>query len=87
VDNQGIQPILLANERMARNAGVSLENNLIDLVLISDVASPSLDDFKASKQDKKGWWKKLTPGLVISGNWLLFFFQLLLLLFLFYKAL
>lgn len=48
VDNQGIEPILLAEERMARCAGNPGENCL-DLVIISDVASPYMNAYSPSQ--------------------------------------
>lgn len=47
VDNQGIEPILLAEERMARCAG-GPEEKCLDLVIISDVASPYMNPYSPS---------------------------------------
>ncbi|MFN0293017.1 patatin-like phospholipase family protein [Pedobacter helvus] len=73
VDNQGIHPIMLATERILQNEIVagraSEEDNPIDLVIVSDVASPYMEDFRASSEDRKGWWKGLTPRLIVNLNY------------------
>lgn len=80
VDNQGIDPVMLATGRIYRNhvksGGDEKELNQIDLVIVSDVASPNMDDFKASHEDQRGWWKGLTARLIINLNWLLFLLAL-----------
>lgn len=44
VDNHGIEPIFLAEERMARYVG-NPEEHYLDLVIISDVASPYINAY------------------------------------------
>lgn len=71
VDNQGIEPVLLANDRMERNIRDSkgkVEGAAIDLIVICDVTSPYMEDYRASEQKKSGWWRKLSPGLIITIN-------------------
>ena len=85
VDNQGVEPILLAEQRMKRN-GVNpdKQGNEIDLVIVSDVASPYMEDYQASTQHPSKGWRSLTPAfilflnatlLVISGIGLYWFIQ------------
>lgn len=45
VDNQGIQPLLLAEQRMKRD-NPEQEGNCLDLILVSDVASPYMESYK-----------------------------------------
>lgn len=59
VDNQGIEPIILAEERMKRNNPDKKDNNL-DLIIVSDVSSPYMEGFKSSIQHKENWWRRLT---------------------------
>ncbi len=74
VDNQGIEPLLLAEERLKRNrkdeSSKVSTSNVLDLLIISDVASPYMDDYKASKQQKENWWRKLTPQNIFLINFL-----------------
>lgn len=50
VDNQGIEPILLANERMKRNdPGDSLH-----LIIVSDVSSPFMDKYEPCSESFNG---------------------------------
>ncbi len=58
VDNQGIEPLLLAERRM--HAGLEDGTNKIDLMIISDVASPYMEGFTASLKSKENWWRQLT---------------------------
>ena len=65
VDNQGIEPLLLADERMMKNApphasGEPEPAHAFDLLIISDVASPFMEDYKASVQHKMNFWRNLT---------------------------
>lgn len=71
VDNQGIEPILLAEERMARCAG-STDGKCLDLVIISDVASPYMKPYSPStfclpKSVGNLSLKKLTVRFWIAG--------------------
>lgn len=78
VDNQGVEPLLLANERMKRNR--NFENNktstenAVDLIIVSDVASPYMEEYETSKQNKK-WWKNVSPAelIVVNSVFLLYF--------------
>lgn len=47
VDNQGIEPILLAEQRMKKRMDRP-DGNCIDLIIVSDVASPYMDAYKPS---------------------------------------
>ncbi len=71
VDNQGVESLLLANERMKRNRNAKTNclspDNLIDLIILSDVASPYMQEYVASVQKKK-WWKLSTPADIIVIN-------------------
>jgi predicted acylesterase/phospholipase RssA len=74
VDNQGIEPVLLAESRMKKNRVGQHTDNVLDLIMICEVASPYMEGFKASNQNKTGWWKMLTPkkiGILNSIAWLL----------------
>jgi hypothetical protein len=61
VDNQGIDSVLWAEERMKHYTGdlkdmVSRDDKAIDLYIISDVASPFMDGYvKAEEKPLKGW--------------------------------
>lgn len=80
VDNQGIDSVLWAEERMRHYTGemkvmVSHDDKAIDLFIISDVSSPFMDGFvKAEEKPLKGWrnlnlrrlgW--IGAGLVLGG--------------------
>jgi hypothetical protein len=75
VDNQGIEPVLLAEARMQLNnperLGLVQPGHELDLIMVADVASPFMEGYVASRQNTNGWLKQLTPGLVISLNTLL----------------
>jgi len=74
VDNQGIEPILLAESRMKKNIPGDVNQNAIDLIIVCEVASPTMEGFKASQQHTSGWWKSLTPkgiGIVNAISWVL----------------
>lgn len=67
VDNQGITPLILAEERMAHNNPTNKEKNF-DLLIISDVASPFMEGYKASEKPKVKFWKKFTlKGCFLVG--------------------
>lgn len=72
VDNQGIAPVLLAETRIKRNqANVtgSLRNDkALDLIIISDVASPYMENYKASIQKTRGAWRCVTPKFIFVAN-------------------
>ncbi|MDR0824200.1 MAG: hypothetical protein LBN74_03850 [Prevotella sp.] len=59
VDNQGIEPLLLVEKRMRLNNS-DHKNYVLDLIIISDVASPYMEEFTASVQQKENWWRSLT---------------------------
>lgn len=81
VDNQGVEPILLAEERMKRNLykddTIQNQTNVLDLIIISDVDSPYMEDYKASTQRSKNWWRKLTPLSIFIINTLVLLISLL----------
>ncbi|WP_205514591.1 patatin-like phospholipase family protein [Longitalea arenae] len=83
VDNQGLEPLLLANDRMMLHrknvTDKQDQQTCIDLIIASDVASPYMEQFKASIQHKQNWWRGLTPKqiLVADGALLLTSFVLL----------
>lgn len=71
VDNQGIEPVLLANTRMERNIEFNngeLEGAALDLIIVCDVTSPYMEDYKVSEQKTSGWWRKLSPAGLIMVN-------------------
>lgn len=70
VDNQGIEPLLLADQRMRRNEEVN-KGCALDLVIISDVTSPYMDKYNASVQKKQNWWRAMTPAFILAINTLL----------------
>jgi predicted acylesterase/phospholipase RssA len=62
-DNQGINSVKLAEERMKKNPAVyreaaSDDEKAIDLFLISDVASPYMDAYIKTKEKKPTKWRK-----------------------------
>lgn len=72
VDNQGIEPILLAEKRMKRNnPNPDKTSNELDLVIVTDVASPYMEDYNASTQNKRPGWRSLTPAWILFLNTLL----------------
>lgn len=68
VDNQGIEPILLAERRMSRNMPGTETENAFDLIIISDVASPFMEGYKQSTQKPDRGWRALTPAFILSVN-------------------
>ena len=48
VDNQGIEPVLLAEERMKRDCP-ERKDKCLDLVIVSDVSSPYMDAYQPSQ--------------------------------------
>jgi predicted acylesterase/phospholipase RssA len=69
VDNQGIEPILLAEKRMKKNNPNQKKlDNELDLILLSDVASPYMEDYRATVQQPAKWWRRLTPALILTIN-------------------
>jgi predicted acylesterase/phospholipase RssA len=73
VDNQGIAPIELAEKRMKRNLpdASSKDDNEFDLIIVCDVASPFLDAYQASIENKKNGWRDLTPSFILVANTIL----------------
>ncbi len=59
VDNQGIEPLLLAEERMKLN-DPDCKDCVLDLIIVSDVSSPYMEKFTASVQEPEKGWRKLT---------------------------
>lgn len=71
VDNQGIEPILLAEQRM-KTQHPDQEGKCLDLIMISDVSSPYMDAYKPSdlrlpKAIDKLTIKKLSANLWTAG--------------------
>lgn len=63
VDNQGIDPILLSEERMSKyRSDRSRTDKALDLVVVSDVASPYMEGYAPSEQLMPRWTGKLTIG-------------------------
>lgn len=72
VDNQGIEPILLAEKRMRRNrTNPGKQGNELDLIIVTDVASPYMEDYLASTQQPATGWRSLTPGIILFLNTIL----------------
>lgn len=62
-DNQGIEPVLLAEERMRKyRADKTRTDKALDLVIISDVSSPYMDGYQPCEQALPKWAGKLTIG-------------------------
>lgn len=63
VDNQGIEPILLAEQRMRKyREDKSRTDKALDLIIVSDVASPYMDGYLPSEQLLPQSVGKLTIG-------------------------
>ena len=63
VDNQGIDPILLSEERMSKHrSDRSRTDKALDVVVVSDVASPYMKGYAPSEQLMPRWTGKLTIG-------------------------
>ncbi len=74
VDNQGIEPLLLAEQRLKRKQHVqyvddSVQNEL-DLLVISDVTSPYMTGYKSFENSKSGLWKLLNFKRLIFANFM-----------------
>ncbi|MDN3548960.1 patatin-like phospholipase family protein [Mucilaginibacter aquaedulcis] len=79
VDNQGIEPILLAEARMKRNRGDlpgEAKPNVIDLVMVCEVASPDMDGYRSTQQTSSSWWRALTPKTIAIVNSILLLLSL-----------
>lgn len=62
-DNQGIEPILLAEEHMRKYRGDKTRTDkALDLIIVSDVSSPYMDGYVPSKQMLPKGVGKLTLG-------------------------
>lgn len=72
VDNQGIEPLLLAEDKMKRKRtkkeDESNDSRVLDLLIISDVTSPYMEDYKSNQQPKENFWRKLTPRSILTIN-------------------
>ena len=80
VDNQGIDPILLAEERLYKyRADKTRTDKALDMIIVSDVSSPYMQGYKPSGQALPHWAGKLTIGrlrnygLIVEAAVLLFF--------------
>ncbi len=67
VDNQGIEPILLAEERIQKKRNT--RGKAIDLVMVSDVSSPYMNAYEPYKGSLPSFVRKLTLKRI--GNWML----------------
>lgn len=62
-DNQGIEPILLAEQRMSKyRTDKSRTDKALDLIIVSDVASPYMEGYEPSRQKIPQSIGKLTLG-------------------------
>ena len=62
-DNQGIESVLLAEERMRNHReDKTREDKALDLIIVSDVASPYMKGYAPSKHYLPKWLGKLTIG-------------------------
>lgn len=72
VDNQGIEPLLLAEKRMKRNRTTEVdeksEQNEFDLLIISDATSPYMDGYKSNKKRKLNFWRRQNFKRIIITN-------------------
>lgn len=68
VDNQGIEPIILADDRMVKAASDKKDAGF-DLVIISDVASPYMDAYEATDVKLPAKLHKLTMKKLSSFLW------------------
>lgn len=59
VDNQGIEPLLLAEKRMKLD-NPECKTCVLDLLIVSDVSSPYMEGFTASTQQEEKGWRTLT---------------------------
>ena len=48
LDNQGIEPVLLAEQRMEQNAVSGKDDKSLDLIIVSDVATPGMEAYQES---------------------------------------
>lgn len=71
VDNQGIESLLLAEGRLEKK-GNSNKERIIDLVILTDVSSPYMEEFKASVLQNENWWRRLTLQKIKITNYLVF---------------
>lgn len=65
VDNQGIEPVLLANTRIKKNLKAIVPDyddseNALDLIIVCDVSSPYMEEYEAASQKEPNWWRNLT---------------------------
>jgi len=71
-DNQGIAPVLLAEDRLKLNYKninkAEPPANILDLVIVSDVTSPYMSPYRAADYKKAGGWKKWTPKGIYLVN-------------------
>ncbi len=73
VDNQGIEPLLLAEQRMKKDNPdrENTDENEFDLLVISDVTSPYMQGFKKSNERKLNFWRRLNLKRLIISNLLI----------------
>lgn len=54
VDNQGIEPVLLAEQRMEQDAAPEKKDKSLDLIIVSDVATPEMEAYRESNINLPG---------------------------------
>ena len=69
VDNQGIEPVLLANTRIKKNLKATVpeyddSENALDLIIVCDVSSPYMEEYEATSQKEPNWWRDLTVSRI-----------------------
>ena len=80
-DNQGIESILMAEKFMADHRGSngaagrtdeesSLASPMLDLIIVSDVASPYMDGYSPNKKLLPDWLGRLTIGRLRNYCWI-----------------
>lgn len=70
VDNQGIEPILLAEQRMKNNYP-GRKDKCLELIIISDVSSPYMDAYQPSSMKLPGWLDRLNLQKISGSFWVL----------------
>lgn len=68
VDNQGIEPVFLAEQRMKSDFR-ERKDKCLELIVISDVADPYMDAYKPSNSILSGWLNKLSLHKVSLILW------------------
>ena len=70
-DNQGIESILMAEKFMADHSGHTEDDSpMLDLIIVSDVASPYMDGYSPNKKLLPDWLGRLTIGRLRNYCWI-----------------